>query len=104
MTLKAGWFDYWLKGIENAVTKRPKLMLYVMGRNLWRAEQEWPLARTRLTRYFMHSDGHANSRLGTGALSTTMAKQEPSDKYTYDPASPTPSRVGPVCCTGTPDA
>src|SRR5215510_11072752 len=79
-------------------------MLYVMGRNLWRAEQEWPLARTRFTKYFLHSDGHANSRLGTGALNTTVAKQEPIDKYTYDPSNPTPSRGGPVCCTGTPDA
>jgi len=102
--LYLSWFDYWLNGIENGVTKRPKLMLYVMGRNLWRAEQEWPLARTRFTKYFLHSDGHANSRLGTGALNTTVAKQQPIDKYTYDPASPTPSRGGPVCCTGTPDA
>jgi putative CocE/NonD family hydrolase len=102
--LYLSWFDYWLKGIENGVTKRPKLMLYVMGRNLWRAEQEWPLARTRFTKYFLHSDGSANSRFGTGALNTTPGKQEPPDKYTYDPASPTPSRGGPVCCTGTPDA
>ncbi|HEV2665571.1 MAG TPA: CocE/NonD family hydrolase, partial [Blastocatellia bacterium] len=102
--LYLSWFDYWLKGIENGVTKRPKLMLYVMGRNLWRGEQEWPLARTRFTKYFLHSDGRANSRFGTGALNTTLGKQEPPDKYTYDPGSPTPSRGGPVCCTGTPDA
>ncbi len=102
--LYLSWFDYWLKGNENGVTKRPKLMLYVMGRNLWRGEQEWPLARTRFTKYFLHSDGHANSRLGTGVLNTIPGKEEPPDKYTYDPGSPTPSRGGPVCCTGTPDA
>ena len=27
------WFDYWLKGIQNGVTKMPKVQVYVMGKN-----------------------------------------------------------------------
>jgi uncharacterized protein len=98
------WFDHWLKGIDNGVTRMPKLMLYVMGRNAWRGEQEWPPARTKYTRYYLHSDGHANSRSGMGMLSTTAPEQEPADGYTYDPADPVPSRGGPICCTGDPHA
>ncbi len=98
------WFDHWLKGIDNGVTKMPKVMLYVMGRNAWRGEQEWPLARTKYTRYYLHSDGHANTRSGTGALSVAPPGQEPPDSYTYDPGKPVPSRGGPICCTGDPHA
>lgn len=94
------WFDYWLKNIENGVTNMPKLMLYVMGKDIWRGEQEWPLSRTSYLRYYLHSDGHANSRTGTGMLSTAAPQQEPADGYTYDPANPVPSRGGPICCIG----
>jgi putative CocE/NonD family hydrolase len=103
-TLYLQWFDYWLRGVENGVNRRPKLMLYVMGRNMWRAENEWPLARTQFTKYYFHSDGHADSRWGTGTLGVSAPKSEPSDRYTYDPRTPVPSRGGPLCCTGTPDA
>ena len=102
--LYLSWFDHWLKSTDNGVTKRPKVMLYVMGRNAWRGEQEWPLARTRYTRFYLHSDGHANSRSGTGGLSTDEPAREPSDRYTYDPGNPVPSRGGPICCTGDPHA
>jgi uncharacterized protein len=103
-TIFLQWFDFWLKGIDNGVTKRPKLMLYVMGRNQWRAENEWPLARTQYTKYYLHSDCHANSRWGSGGLSITTPKIEPTGRFTYDPRTPVPSRGGPLCCTGTPDA
>lgn len=98
------WFDYWLKGIDNGITKMPKVQLYVMGKNQWRAENEWPLARTQYTKYYFHSDGHANSRFGTGMLNTELPKNEPADQYVYDPKTPTPSVGGPLCCTGTADA
>jgi uncharacterized protein len=98
------WFDYWLKGIDNGVTKMPKVQIYVMGRNQWRGEQEWPLARTRFTRYYLHSRGDAASRYGHGTLSTEKPVNEPPDNYVYDPGSPVQSRGGPVCCTGTSDA
>ena len=90
-----GWFDFWLKGIENGITRRPKIQLYVMGKNQWRGEENWPLTRTNFTKYYLHSDGKANSRFGTGLLSTAMPDEEPSDHYTYDPQSPVPTVGGP---------
>src|SRR5437764_2761871 len=82
------WFDHWLKGADNGVTKMPKLQIYVMGKNQWRAENEWPFARTRFTNYYLHSDGQANSRFGTGVLTDGAPGGEASDSYTYDPRVP----------------
>jgi len=98
------WFEYWLKGVDNGVTKMPKLQIYVMGKNEWRGENEWPLKRTQFTNYYIHSKGQANSLFGDGTLSQQKPAEELSDKYVYDPGAPVPSRGGPVCCTGTPDA
>ncbi len=89
------WFDYWLKGIDNGVTRMPRLQIFVMGKNAWRGENEWPLARTQFTKFYLRSDGHANSRLGTGTLSAASPGGEPPDHYIYDPASPVPSAGGP---------
>lgn len=91
------WFDYWLKGNREAQPKMPKLQVFVMGRNQWRGEGEWPLARTQFTKYYLHSAGHANSRFGDGLLSTDPPKDDASDEYIYDPKSPIPTAGGAVC-------
>src|SRR5207249_11176604 len=75
------WFDYWLKGAANGVTLMPKVQTYVMGRNQWRREQEWPPARVQPASYYLHSDGHANSRFGSGRLTMIAPGEEPSDRY-----------------------
>jgi len=98
------WFDHWLRGVDNEVTRRPKLQIYVMGANVWRGENEWPLARTVWTKYYLHSDGFANSRFGTGTLSATPPAIEHADTFSYDPNSPVPTLGGPICCTGSADA
>jgi uncharacterized protein len=84
------WFDYWLKG-EGDIARVPKVQIFVMGVNLWRGENEWPLKRTQFTKYFLHSDGHANSRKGTGGLSTLEPDSEPADRFRYDPGDPVPT-------------
>lgn len=47
------WYDYWLKGIDTGIMDEPPIRLYVMGADSWRTEREWPLARTRWTRYYL---------------------------------------------------
>jgi len=42
------FFDRHLKGLENGVDSNAPVRLFVMGSNVWRDEQEWPLARQRL--------------------------------------------------------
>jgi len=97
------WFDYWLRGIHNDVLTMPKVQIYVMGKNKWRGENEWPLARTHFTNYYLHSNGHANTRYGSGSLDLLGPGEESSDTFTYDPRSPVPSVGGVICCTAAPN-
>jgi putative CocE/NonD family hydrolase len=84
------WFDYWLKGIDNGIVKEPPVRIFVMGDNKWTDENEWPMTRTTWTKYYLHSNGRANSLYGDGTLSTSEASREPADNYVYDPAKPVP--------------
>jgi putative CocE/NonD family hydrolase len=90
------WFDYWLKGIKNGIMDEPRVRLFVMGDNLWRDENEWPLARSSFTRYYFHSGGGANSSSGDGVLNVIIPGDEPVDSYIYDPRNPSPTKPGPI--------
>jgi hypothetical protein len=82
------WFDYWLKGIDNGVSQEAAVRIFVMAGNGWRDENEWPIARTQWTKYYLHSNGKANTLSGDGTLSKTTPANEPADDYSYDPAKP----------------
>jgi|SRR5882672_2628541 len=92
------WYEYLLKGVQNDFAKEKPVKIFVMGRNEWREEDDWPLARARSTRYFLHSDGGANSLRGNGSLSATAPHAEPPDHYVYDPSNPVQTIGGPLCC------
>jgi putative CocE/NonD family hydrolase len=85
------WFDHHLKGLDNGVPKDPPVQVFVMGRNRWHAEEDWPLPQTKWAKYYLHSGGKANTLKGDGTLGTTAPGEEPADAYTYDPARPTRS-------------
>jgi len=92
--LQLRWFDHYLKGLDNGVEREPPIDLFIMGDNEWRQENEWPLARTVFTDFYLHSEGAANGSGGNGTLSTTPpAPGEPADTFTYDPGDPTPYLV-----------
>ena len=88
------WFGHWLRGEDTGVMDDAPVKIFVMGENRWRDEQEWPLARTEYTPYYLHSDGNANSLNGDGGLSREEPGHEPPDRYVYDPNDPTPTRGG----------
>jgi len=92
------WFDHWLKGIENGITQMPKIRYYQMGANEWRTAEKWPIPGTQFAKYYLHSDGQANTKIGTGTLNGQPPDEEPPDRYTYDPKTPVPSVGGPICC------
>jgi uncharacterized protein len=98
--LELKWFDYWLKGIANGVIDEPPLHLFIMGENVWRDEQEWPLARTEWQQWHLHSGGHANTLLGDGEISRAAPADEPDDHFVYHPEYPVPTVGGSVCCDG----
>lgn len=99
------WFDHWVKGVDNGVTRRPKLTYYAMGANEWRTAKSWPLPNTEFRSYYLHSGGRANRRDGDGTLSTAKpAGNEAADRYRYNPGDPVPSLGGAICCTSKKDA
>jgi uncharacterized protein len=92
------WYDYLFKNVQNRFASGKPVKIFVMGANQWREEQDWPLARARETKYFLHSSGAANSVRGNGTLSITVPGQETADQYVYDPGKPVPTVGGPLCC------
>jgi predicted acyl esterase len=87
------WFDYVLKGKDNAIAKEKAVHYYVMGDptnltapgNYWRHADDWPPA-SHETPFYFHRDG-------TLARETSPAG-EGSKTYSYDPQSPVPNLGG----------
>ncbi|MCQ2388650.1 MAG: CocE/NonD family hydrolase [Kiritimatiellae bacterium] len=80
-----------LAGRDSETAKAPgHIFMFVMGRNEWRYEKEWPLARTQWTK--LHFD--ADKKLTWGAPARGA------DSFAYDPANPTPSRGGRIIHAG----
>ncbi|MCY3778056.1 MAG: CocE/NonD family hydrolase [Candidatus Aminicenantes bacterium] len=94
------WYDYWLKGIQNGIDAEPPIKIFVMGPDVWRFENEWPLARTRFKKVYIRSSGKANGDQGDGALMSSPARDEPPDRYVYDPEDPVPTLGGQISTHG----
>jgi putative CocE/NonD family hydrolase len=88
------WFDLFLKGMHTGILDEAPIRLFVMGDNCWRDEHEWPLARTKYTNCYLHSDGGANSLNGNGSLSFSTPVEEQPDRYVYNPHDPVSTRGG----------
>lgn len=89
-SLQLRWFDHWLKGIDTGMLSEPPIKLFVMGANVWRDEQEWPLARAKETPYYLRQGGR---------LSPEPPGSEEPDRYDYDPNDPVPTLGGALLMT-----
>jgi uncharacterized protein len=92
------WYDSLLKGTVNGPDRERPVRIFVMGKNDWREENDWPLERAKATRYYLHSTKPANGLEGGGTLSTAAPSEEKPDHYLYDPNDPVPTIGGPLCC------
>ncbi|HUQ79533.1 MAG TPA: CocE/NonD family hydrolase [Gemmatimonadaceae bacterium] len=102
LTLRARWFDRWLKGNRNGVDDEPRVRLFIMGGGSgrknsagrldhggkWRAERNWPIPDTKWTPYYCGKDG----LLSPVRPTVTEAWRE----YRFDPAHPVPTIGGTV--------
>jgi hypothetical protein len=102
LTLRARWFDRWLKGTKNGVEAEPPVRIFVMGggtgrKNLagrldhggrWRTERDWPIPDTAWTPFYCRRDGS----LSTAKPNEADAHRE----YRFDPAHPVPTIGGTV--------
>jgi putative CocE/NonD family hydrolase len=83
------WYDYLFYGVKSRFAGDKPVRIFVMGANVWRDEDAWPLARAHETKYFLESRAQ---------LSTRAAPGEVSESYVYDPTNPAPTVGGPLCC------
>jgi putative CocE/NonD family hydrolase len=95
------WYDYLFLGKQNEFANGKPVKIFVMGKNEWRFEDDWPVPQAKATRYFLGSSGKANTAAGDGSLSTAAKGAEPADSFVYDPANPVPTVGGPLCCDST---
>ena len=100
--LHLGWFDAALKGHGSAIEDQPMVRLFVMGGGgghrsndgrlfhggQWRDENEWPLARTHFTPYYLHHDQVLRPQ--------PVQEHTASITYRFDPSNPVPSIGGGV--------
>lgn len=95
------WWDLWLKGKANDFKKEtPRVQYYTMGSNEWKSADQWPPADTKMTTYYLNSNGKANTLNGDGTLTKKKASKDNPDSFVYDPMNPVTSLGGNVCCTG----
>lgn len=88
------WYRQWLSGEDTGILDEKPIRIFIMGKNEWRSESEWPLKRTEYVSYYLHSNGNANSSLGDGTLTTIEPEAEKPDTFIYDPEIPVPSVGG----------
>ena len=72
----------------------PRVRLFVMGANIWRDEEEWPLARTEWARWYLHAGGSLSP--------AAPAAQATPSRYSYDPRDPVPTTGGATLMSGGP--
>lgn len=90
------WYDSRLKNIDNGIDNEPPIHYFLMGQNIWKFSNSWPLVNTKYTSFYLHSFYGANTIDGDGNLSLTFPEDEPTDNYTYDPDNPVPSLGGQI--------
>jgi hypothetical protein len=119
-SIQMRFYDHYLKGLDNGFEDDPIVHLYVLvppnsgdtGSGFWITGNDFPLPGTRIAKYFLHSGGHANTRLGDGMLrgddggrderarATADHARATADHFDYDPENPVPTVGGNMCCNG----
>lgn len=90
------WFDHHLMSRPADRSITPPVQIFVLGENVWRAEQEWPLARARETSF--HLVRGNSSKVGAEAdhqlLATAPTAAMPALNWVHNPLEPVPTRGG----------
>ena len=85
------WFGHWLEGRSGA-PELPNYLYFVMAEDVWLAAPSWPPPGTVMRRLYVADDGTLRDAVPSGGKR----------RFRYDPANPTPTRGGPICCTADP--
>ena len=99
------FLDHWLKGIDTGIMDEPPVKLLIRtggGKGYkWRSENEWPLARTKWTKFYLRStkrNAHGGEQV-EGVLTTAAPKTRGS--FTYSASGMTKAGVASASWTST---
>ena len=97
------WFDHWLKGIDTGIMGEPEVAIFDAGTRQWRYENEYPLKRTRWTKFYLRANpaGPA-THAPYGLLSTEPPASEEPDRYRMPDAYAQLTAGKPVVAFSTP--
>ena len=80
------WMDHYLRGIDNGIDREKPVRLFVMGDNIWRDEDAWPIARAREQSLYLASKTPDSQMGRLENVSSKSAK--PDSTFLSDPAHP----------------
>jgi hypothetical protein len=90
-TIQRAWLRRTMLDEPTAFRQRSRVRLFVMGANVWRDEDEWPLARARPTKLFLTASNVSKpAGLSWGEPVGTTGHRS----YAYDPRYPVPTAGG----------
>jgi len=76
------WLDYWLKGVETGIMDESPVVIYDEGTDDWRYENEYPLARTEWTKYYLRENPGRPGQPPQGSISMEEpGEDEKPEKY-----------------------
>jgi len=73
------WYDHWLKNNDTGMMDEPPIHMLIKGKNIYRHEHEWPIARTQWTKMYLAE---------SGSLSTEAPAKSGTAEFTNDPDLP----------------
>jgi putative CocE/NonD family hydrolase len=85
------FYNKYLRGMD---IKVPTIRYFLMGSNMWQEADTWPLPQTQWQRFFLHSQGRANTSDGDGLLNRDEPRSEPPDIFIYNPQLPVQAAGG----------
>lgn len=88
-SIRDAWIDHRMLGAP--APDQPPVLYFLPVKNEWRTARGWPIPGTDSIRFYLDSDGGANTLLGDGTLRRGMPGNGPADHYTYDPSNPVPT-------------
>lgn len=81
--LQVDWFDFWLKGIDNGISDRNPVQLFLMGKNHWIDLPEFP-KDSHTKKLYLSSQKQLSDQ-------SPISNHQLPDIYVYDPRNPNPS-------------
>jgi putative CocE/NonD family hydrolase len=84
--LQIDWFDFWLKGIDNGICDRNPVQTFLMGKNQWLEQTDFPSVQSpdKTHRLYLHPQRQL-------APHAPIVSQQTPDIYVYDPRNPNPA-------------